>query len=406
MSTAVGLLELVDEARPGERVEVFARRTETALMERALTTMNALWQIEVRSAVGDEFGASITQDPAVPAVRAALAAARRVRSLAPARERRNAAPAPLAIHPVHDDAGPDLDGLSALLDRIDEETVLAADGITTTFLADSTGRHGSYQRRESQLLIRGRGAMGASLAGDLTGLRVEEARAEFRFASETLRLPEAEAESLDWILLAPLATAQVLSSVSPLVCAEQEWPSEMIASPAVTLVDDGTLREGPATTPFDDNGVPRRRTVVIKDGRPGTLLGASTGNSRRGDWTTGTTIRPTTMYLRPSTGAHPEPAAPPGTGLHVDAVTGLRARGRIANARVQLGLSGRVIEDGVPLGSAAMRLDVTLPELLRSVVRVHGLPRFYRINGVFGGSSCLLQGLPLTRAPGRVLGGR
>src|ERR1700730_5276784 len=39
-----------------------------------------------------------------------------------------------------------------------------------------------------------------------------------------------------------------------------------VASPGVTLVDDGTLEHGIATRPFDGEGVASRRTAVIEDG--------------------------------------------------------------------------------------------------------------------------------------------
>jgi PmbA protein len=39
-----------------------------------------------------------------------------------------------------------------------------------------------------------------------------------------------------------------------------------IASKMVNIIDDGTLAGGTATSPFDDEGIPRRRTVLVKEG--------------------------------------------------------------------------------------------------------------------------------------------
>ena len=41
---------------------------------------------------------------------------------------------------------------------------------------------------------------------------------------------------------------------------------EAVAAPAVTLIDDGLMPGGFGSSPFDDEGVPTRRTVVIEDG--------------------------------------------------------------------------------------------------------------------------------------------
>ena len=41
---------------------------------------------------------------------------------------------------------------------------------------------------------------------------------------------------------------------------------ETVAAPGVTVVDDGTMLSGFGSSPFDDEGVPTRRTVVISNG--------------------------------------------------------------------------------------------------------------------------------------------
>ncbi len=47
------------------------------------------------------------------------------------------------------------------------------------------------------------------------------------------------------------------------------WPAswdEKIAGENITVVDDGTIPGGFGTSPFDGEGVPTRRTVVIENG--------------------------------------------------------------------------------------------------------------------------------------------
>jgi len=42
--------------------------------------------------------------------------------------------------------------------------------------------------------------------------------------------------------------------------------NERVGWEGFTLVDDGTLRNGFATTPYDAEGVPRRRNVLVERG--------------------------------------------------------------------------------------------------------------------------------------------
>jgi PmbA protein len=81
---------------------------------------------------------------------------------------------------------------------------------------------------------------------------------------------------------------------------------EMIASPLVTVVDDGRMPGGHGSRPFDAEGIPTRRTTVIADGKLTSYLfdtysarrlgAASTGNAARavGD---APSAAPTNFYL-------------------------------------------------------------------------------------------------------------
>lgn len=70
--------------------------------------------------------------------------------------------------------------------------------------------------------------------------------------------------------------------------------NQQIAGQQITLVDDGTLPDGFATAPFDHEGVPRRKIVVVENGVLKAFLydnysakreqKESTGNALRGAW--------------------------------------------------------------------------------------------------------------------------
>ncbi len=101
---------------------------------------------------------------------------------------------------------------------------------------------------------------------------------------------------------------------------------ERIAGENVTVIDDGTLPGGLGTSPFDDEGVPTRRTVVVERGvlrsyllntYTAKKLGlATTGNASRG--LAGTPgIGPGNFFLEPGTKPAQEVIAGVANGLYV-----------------------------------------------------------------------------------------
>ncbi len=127
-----------------------------------------------------------------------------------------------------------------------------------------------------------------------------------------------------------------------------------IASSAVTMVDDGTLPQGPGSRPFDGEGLAARRTVVAHEGvlesylldsYSGRKLGLpSTHHAARGG--SGVTVATTNLYLSPGTASPEELIASVKRGLYVteligfgvDMVTGDYSRGAV----------GLWIENGEP----------------------------------------------------------
>lgn len=123
---------------------------------------------------------------------------------------------------------------------------------------------------------------------------------------------------------------------------------EKVGSDLVTIVDDGRLRRGMGTSPFDGEGVPTQRTVVFDCGTLKThlfdtyyarKLGArSTGNSNGGG------ISPTNFYLQPGQMTLDEMIASTKRGLLVLAIIGFATES--ATGTYSRGVSGILIEDG------------------------------------------------------------
>lgn len=123
-----------------------------------------------------------------------------------------------------------------------------------------------------------------------------------------------------------------------------ERMNELVASDLVTLIDDPTLPAGPGSRPFDGDGLPSRRNVVVERGLLKTWLLdvyaarklglKSTGSAAS---STGTGAGTSNFYLQPGTVSHDDIIAGTERGLYVtgmmgfgfNAVTGDFSRGAV-----------------------------------------------------------------------------
>ena len=86
---------------------------------------------------------------------------------------------------------------------------------------------------------------------------------------------------------------------------------QQIASPAVTVIDDGRIPRGLGSKPFDGEGMATRRNVLVQDGvLESWLLDSysarklnmeSTGNASRGA-SSGPSVSPTNLWIEPGKG--------------------------------------------------------------------------------------------------------
>jgi PmbA protein len=153
---------------------------------------------------------------------------------------------------------------------------------------------------------------------------------------------------------------------------------EVVASPLVTVVDDGRLVAGPASRPFDAEGVATRRTVVVEKGTlqsylldcyGAAKLGlASTGNAARavGDVPTSA---PTNLHLVPGTSSPAEIIASVPQGLYVTSLSGFGVNG--VTGDYSRGAAGLWIERGeLAWPVEEVTIAGNLLEMLRSIEMV------------------------------------
>jgi len=129
---------------------------------------------------------------------------------------------------------------------------------------------------------------------------------------------------------------------------------QKIASELITIIDDGTLEKGLASAPFDDEGVPTQKRVIVENGvLKGFLYNTyaarragvkSTGNATRAGFTSLPGIGPHNFYLMSGSHKPEDIIAATERGVLVKEVTGYGINP--VNGHFSGGASGLWVENG------------------------------------------------------------
>src|SRR5207302_3634967 len=176
---------------------------------------------------------------------------------------------------------------------------------------------------------------------------------------------------------------------------------QRIASPGVTIVDDGRRTDGLASRPWDAEGVPTQRTEVIASGvlrsylhnsytarRDGRVR--STGNAARSSYRSTPELGPSNLVLLPGEESPDALLRAMGDGLLVSDVHGLHTVNPVTG-EFSLGVNGLLVEDGNPTRPVReVTIAGTLLDLLGSVDAVGRDLRFTFGAGFLGAPSVLV----------------
>ncbi|HEV3086080.1 MAG TPA: TldD/PmbA family protein [Candidatus Elarobacter sp.] len=154
---------------------------------------------------------------------------------------------------------------------------------------------------------------------------------------------------------------------------------ERIAGERVTIVDDGRLRGGLGSSPFDGEGTPTRETVVVANGVLQTYLSdvywgrrlgiVSTGNASHG------AVEANNFFLVPGTGTLDDLVASTERGVLVLDTIGFATE--YASGTYSRGGRGIYIEDGTPQYAIdEFTIASTFQEMLQSIDGIAGDLRF------------------------------
>jgi PmbA protein len=167
---------------------------------------------------------------------------------------------------------------------------------------------------------------------------------------------------------------------------------EALASSAFVLHDDGRDPQGPASAPFDGEGVPRRRTALIEGGRLRSYLYDTYTANREGGSSTGSAARQgyrslpsvSTSNLMVAAGSHSldELLAQAGEGVYVTDVAGLHSGVNPVTGVFSVGASGRMIREG-QLAEPVREFTIAgeLVAMLGAVSAAGAVPRWVPFGG-------------------------
>jgi len=183
---------------------------------------------------------------------------------------------------------------------------------------------------------------------------------------------------------------------------------QVIASPAVTIVDDPFHKDNPMPINFDAEGSPTHCKKVVEKGVLNTLLynlqtaavagKKTTGNASKAGYSADVTVRPFTMYLAGGAVTEAQLLEQAGSGVYINSLGGLHAGANPISGDFSLQSAGFMIENGKKTVSVkSFTVAGNFYELLQNVVCVADDCQLPSAMGMtaFGAPTVLVKGLSI-----------
>jgi PmbA protein len=421
----------VAAARGDEAVEAYAEETRHTEVRAHRAEVEGLTFSEsrgvgVRLIAGGRLGYSYAADPSLDEVREAVARARENATFA-SEDEHNVLPAAAAAEPLPSlfrerlAATPtarkvemtlELERLATSSDervrKVDHTEI--GDAVSRVAIASTTGVDAEYARTDCWAVVEALAEEGdETQAGwsfrvgrDLDELPWRDVAAEaVERASRILGASKPPTARVP-VVFDPFAASAFLGVLAGALSAEAvqkgrslfaDLAGERVGSELFTLVDDGRLLEGPAASPFDDEGVATGRTELFQEGvltaflhnsytahRGGTT---STGNARRAGYKGVPGVGTSNFYLQAGGTPVAELLARADGGMLIQDVSGVHSGANPITGEFSVGATGLRIGGGT-LGAPLREMTVasTLPEMLAGITAVGDDLRFFTSVGV------------------------
>jgi PmbA protein len=421
----------VAAARGDEAVEAYAEETRHTEVRAHRAEVEGLTFSEsrgvgVRLIAGGRLGYAYAADPSLDEVREAVERARENATFA-SEDENNVLPAAATAEPLPSlfrealAATPterkveitlELEHLATSADervrKVDHSEI--GDAVSRVAIASTTGVDAEYARTDCWAVVEALAEEGdETQAGwsfrvgrDLDELQWRDVAAEaVERASRMLGATKPPTARVP-VVFDPFAASAFLGVLAGALSAEAvqkgrslfaDLVGERVGSELFTLVDDGRLLEGPAASPFDDEGVATGRTELFEAGvlkaflhnsytahRGGTT---STGNARRAGYKSVPGVGTSNFYLQAGDTPVAELLARADGGVLVQDVSGVHSGANPISGEFSVGATGLRIE-GQALGAPLREMTVasTLPEMLAGIAAVGDDLRFFTSVGV------------------------
>jgi PmbA protein len=260
-------------------------------------------------------------------------------------------------------------------DRVAQvEEAVYAEGVGTVAIANSLGFGREYRETScyayAQAIAQQEGQMqmGISFTTGREPGQLERAATGREAADRAVSLLGAsQCQSLSCpVVMDPFVTSSVVGVIASALTGEavQKQRSMFagkeglrVASDIFNLVDDGIHPEGLASAPFDGEGVPTRRTLLVDEGilqgflydtYTGRKEGkASTGNGVRGSYRSQPHVGATNLRLTGGTLSLQEMISSVDLGFYVTDVSGIHSGANPVSGDFSVGAAGRLIRGGI-----------------------------------------------------------
>ncbi|MGH2807637.1 MAG: TldD/PmbA family protein [Actinomycetota bacterium] len=299
------------------------------------------------------------------------------------------------------------------------EEALYSDSISEVAIATSTGISGAYRRTDAwcySLAIATEGdetqiGFEFDLARSLGNLDAEQVatRAAER-ALATLGATKVPSARMP-ILLDPYTAGQFLGVIASALTGEavQKGRSlfagridEAVADAKVTLIDDGRVEGAPGSSPWDAEGVPTQRTLVIENGVLRSFLydltsanregRESTGNASRAGFKSGPGPSPSNMAFEPTGEKRDELLHRADRALLVHDFHGVHSGTNPVSGDFSVGVTGHLVENGT-ITKPVKEVTIAAP-MLDILSRIEGVAddqRWLPFGGSYGGATTLIS---------------
>lgn len=300
------------------------------------------------------------------------------------------------------------------------------DNITTVYLANSSGFAGQYGRTTSYAYVmsvaRGEeggmtNAFGMGASNRFLDLNAEAIGRDASEKAVSILGGQPVATQTATVVLDPSVGAQILGALASALSADAwqrkrsfliDHMGQQVASDMVTLMDNGRLKGGLASAPFDGEGVVTSATRLIDEGVLQNLVydsyaarkdgKVSTGNAQRGDHRGLPALGPSNFYMQPGHVSREDIIAGVERGLYVISVMQTGGIDPVTGD-CSMGANGLWIENGRIVGPVGgVTIATSLDGFLQNITQVGSDLVFIPMFGAIG--------VPTLRVDNVTIGGK